>query len=298
MAKTYTITCLSECTSPLTHMSGTSGNEAIIARAPASTPRGLVMVPFISGNALRHRAVREPGIDWLIDQYELRGKLTLTTLNFLRHGGNLTESTAHENTARIAEMKEAWPLLRLLGGSLPNQILAGSLDVWRGELVCEENRAYLSGVFPACLPSVRLRPQESFVGGYQYTRGDAAKSGEAVTAEEVASNLMIFSGQAISRGACFVHGFVAKHVSDVEIGALLLSLRLWQAGGGTIGGQSARGHGRLALSLVGFDGDQDALVGAYIDHARSMKERAVTWLNEAFAKREKPPKVKKEKAAT
>lgn len=295
MSKTHTIICLSEAAGPITHCSGTSGNEAIIARAPVMTGRGKVWVPFLSGNALRHRVVRDPGIDYLLDLYGLRGTLTLPVLNFLRHGGNLSESTATENTARIAEMKRTWPLLRLLGGSLPNQILAGSLHVWRGELVCEENRDYLRGLFGDTIPTRRLKSAEEFIGNYQYTRGDAAKSGEAAGDENSDSNLMIFSGQQVNRGALFVHGFVLSHVSMVELGALLLSLRLWQSNGGTIGGQSARGHGRLATSLVTDTLDQVAAVAEYTAYAKSMRDDAVKWLFDCFKRQEKPAKPKKAK---
>lgn len=281
--KTYTLHCVSECLSPMTHASGTVGNESVISREPVATPHGIRWLPVLSGNALRHRAVREPGVLWLIEEYGLRGKLNLVQLNFLLHGGNLTESTAMENTRRIAEMQRLWPLLRLVGGSLPNQILAGSLDVWRGVLACEENRQALNGYAPAN----RLYSAQSFVGSYQYTRGDAKKAGlapEKETALEAAANLMIFSGQCVQRGALFLHGFVAKHVSDLELGALLWSLRLWQAAGGTVGGQAARGHGRLRTELIDFGADQDALCQNYCEYARQVKDDAVAWLMECFAK--------------
>lgn len=280
--KTYTVQCLSEAISPLSHMSGNAGNEGIVAREPVHTDRGVMLVPFLSGNAIRHRAIREPGAMWLIDQYGLRGKLSLPQLNFLIHGGNLTQSNAQENTRRIAEMHEYWPLLRICGGSLPDQILAGSMDVWRGTLVCEENRASLDLTL-GCFPDSRLLSSERFLGGYQYTRGDAKKTGIARDRNDIQenSNLMIYSGQAVTRGALFHHGFVLKHVNDLELGCLLLSLRLWQSSGGTIGGNARLGHGRLKLSLI-EQVDDNELVQAYVYHARSVKDQAVDWLNDAF----------------
>jgi hypothetical protein len=279
---TYTIHCLSEAMSPLTHMSGTAGNVAMIAREPVATETGIRWLPFLSGNAIRHRAVREPGMLWLIQQYGLVGKLSLPQLNFLLHGGNLTQSSAQENTKRIAEMHRTWPLLRLLGASLPDQILAGSLDVWRGTLVCEENRRCLASLTD--LPAARLLSAERWIGGYQYTRSDAAKRGLASVGacEAPATNLMIFSGQCVERGANFYHGFVLKHVSDIELGALLWSLRLWQQAGGTIGGQAARGHGRLACTLLTEEIDQEALCQRYVDYARIAKDDAVAWLEDAW----------------
>jgi hypothetical protein len=275
------VRCASTTESPLTHASGSVGNESVIAVERVNTARGYRMVPFISGNAMRHRSVRDPGVRWLLSEYGLEGKLTLQQQNFLLHGGNLSESTARENTKLIAEMKEAWPLLRLLGGSISNQILAGSLDVWRPRLVCEENRPFLQGC-----PASRLLSSESFVGQWQYTRGDAAKEATATDEPKPShkSNLMIFSGQCVIVGAVFEHGFVLKHVSAVELGALLWSLRLWQQQGGTIGGQAARGHGRLRTELLDMMAEeQEEHCGLYVDYARSVKDRAIAWLNEAFS---------------
>lgn len=288
--KSYTIHCLSEAISPITHMSGTAGNEGIVAREPVHTPKGVVMVPYLSGNALRHRCVREPMALWLIDRYELRGRLSLLQLNFLLHGGNLTMSTAHENTRRIADMHEYWPMLRLCGGSLPDQILCGSMDCWRGTLICEENRGTLSQCIPD-FPLVKMLSGERFLSAYQYTRGDGKKTGIARDRDDTqeASNLMIYSGQAVTRGAVFHHGFALKHVSRRELGCLLLALRLWQANGGTIGGNARLGHGRLATSLIGVD-DADDAVEEYVAHVDAVREDALAWLDNAFAKSAGPGK--------
>jgi hypothetical protein len=264
-------------------MSDTAGNEGIVAREPVHTDRGVMMVPYLSGNALRHRCVREPMALWLIDRYELRGKLSLLQLNFLLHGGNLTMSNAHENTRRIADMHAYWPMLSLCGGSLPDQILTGKLDCWRGTLICQENRVSISRVMPE-LPGDRLLSCERFLSGYQYTRGDAKKTGIARDRDDMeATNLMIYSGQAVTRGAVFHHGFVAKHVSEIELGCLMLALRLWQANGGTIGGNARLGHGRLELALVGIEDDGTA-VDAYVAHVDNVREKAIQWLDDAFAK--------------
>lgn len=297
MPENYHIHCLSETVSPLTHASGSAGNESIVSRELVMTPKGPVYTPVISGNAFRHRCVRSPGALWLIDLYGLRGKLTLGQLNFLLHGGNLTESNSHENTARIAEMKRTWPLLRLLGGCLPNQVLAGSMDSLRGVLICEENREHLP---ESILPAGRLLSSEQFITDYQYTRGDAgdATTNEAANTNEAAkqeSSRMIFSGQAVCRGAFFLHGFSLSHVGPIELGAILWSLSLWRDGGGSIGGMAARGHGRLRTSIA-IDPivDVAGVVEEYRSHAESMRDDAVAWLEDAFAKK----KTKKRKAAS
>ena len=292
MNQTYQVLCLSEAVSPITHAMGTAGNESLIMREPVVTNRGIAHVPCLSGNALRHRAVREPGVRWLVEQYGLGGKLSLEQLNFLFHGGSLTEGGGRENTRLIADMQRLLPIVKLCGGSLPSQILAGALQVWRGTLVCEENRSTLAAMVPWEFPRGTLRNADEFVSGWQYTRGDAAKDTvDLMPAVQVEadSNLMIFGGQSVVRGACFVHGFTVPHVSRRELGALLLSLSLWQAAGGTIGGQAARGHGRLETSIAVFVGGEEVAdwpdsVAEYSGYAMEVAEDATAWLNEAFAR--------------
>jgi len=313
MSESYVVLAASEVVSPLTHMARTTGNEAIVMREPVISPRSQepVWIPKISGNALRHRAIRETGWRWLIDLWGLCGRLTLAQLNYALHGGNLTEGGGREDTRRITDMQRIFPLSRLTGGCLPDQVLGGSLDVWAGRLVCEENAAGLAADCEKAgwqLPDVLLRPAESFVSNYQYTRSDAKKTApdllppfkgtdgelgldeppERGTNRDGKSQLMIFAGQAGTAGALFLHGFILKHVTELELGALLLSLRLWQAAGGTVGGQAARGHGRLRTSLyiprVDTDAQENA-VAAYIAHCQTVREEAITWINDAFAAR-------------
>ena len=280
----------------MTHMKGVEGNEALIARQPVDTPAGKRWVPYLSGNALRHRMIREPGGLWLVDAMGLKGKLSLRQLNFILHGGNLTDSTGREDTSRIAEMQELFPLLRLLGGALPDQILKGSLLMWQGRLVCEENRSHLSLPEGFEWPAETLKPAEHFVEGYQYTRGDGAKSPEwydpATMDPEKKSNLMIFSGQQVIPGAVFLHGFDIPHGSQLELGCLMHAIWLWQSQGGSVGGMASKGHGRLKTESIGGSDPSEA-ISAYEDHVEASAEKCRAWLEKVF--REKPPKEEKPK---
>lgn len=290
--KSYTIECLSEAVSPITHASGTSGNESIISREMVCNESGVYFIPFLSGNALRHRTIREPGALWLIDRLGLRGQLNLPQLNFLLHGGNLSGSTSHENTRLIADMHRLFPLLRLLGGSLPSQIVAGCLDVWRGTLVCRENSQSIRA-HVAAVDELILLPSERFVSGYQYTTGDADSLNihsreaelsriEASGGRDRKTSRMIYAGQSVMRGAVFYHGYVMKHVSELNVGAFLLSMRLWQAAGGTIGGAARVGHGRLKTSYLNEFEDRDELVAAYVEHVDANRNDCVEFLMDVF----------------
>lgn len=302
--KTYRVLCMSEAVSPITHMRGVEGNESLVNREPVVTPRGTMMVPFLSGNAIRHRCVREPGARWLVESYGMAGKLRMEQLYFLFNGGTLTMGSGRENTRRIADMQRLFPLIRLLGGSLPDQILSGSMLAGRGTLVCEENLRSLSAMLPDGFDvPAHLRPAESFVSGYQYVRGQVATSAPDLLNPDGFpgdSGQMIYSGQAVTRGAIFLHDFHLLHVSDHELGALLWSLRLWQAAGGTVGGMAAKGHGRLKTSVwIDADADADGLVESYKSYALSVRDDALGWLEDAFrfTAEDMEPKGKKGKKA-
>lgn len=287
--------------SPITHMDRTEGNEALLARQEIITPAGKRAIPKLSGNALRHRMIRAPLARHLVEACDLAGKLTMRQLNFLFHGGTLTDSSARQDTAGWAKARELLPMLRLLGGSLPDAILPGSLIVDAGWLVCRENHPRVQSRCPAGVDvPVNLRSAEDFVGGYQYTRSDAAKSAADLVARDAGADnsLMIISGQTVLPGAVFVHELIANHISDLEIGAMLLGLALWQQSGGTIGGQASRGHGRLQTDIVLPDDiDAGGLVEDYDAHVRANADDIGAWLTAAFAtKAEKPTKGKKKGA--
>jgi len=281
--------CYSEALSPITHMSRSEGNESLIAVEPVKTEDGIAWVPYLSGNALRHRCVRMPGGRYLVERLRLAGKLSLEQLNFFFHGGNLTESTGRENTARIVEMYRLFPFLRLLGGCLPDQVLSGSLHAWRGTLFCRENATVIKALLPEewTTDGVRFHPAQSFISAYQYTRSDAEKTTPDLLpkgAVKTQSNLMIFSGQAVMRGAAFLHGFAVLHPSPLELGALLHSLLLWAAHG-TIGGQAARGHGKLKTYLLGDDPARADAVLAYLDHVEANADQAREWFQDTFVRK-------------
>jgi hypothetical protein len=297
LVKTCKIHCLSKTLSMMTHMMGTAGNEAIINREKILS-RGVIRdVPVLSGNAIRHRMIREPGALYLIRACGLEGKLTVDQANYLLNGGSLTESSTTENLSKIATMQELLPLYRLLGGSLRNQVIGGSLTVLRGLLVCEENREGISKVLPPGfdLPELPLRTCEQFIDGYQYTRGDARKRADAdqildEKQDEIKTNLMIYNGENVIPGSYFYHGFILQNISPLEIGALLHSLDQWQINGSSMGGSARIGHGQLHADFFFQPGedffgnglDPEQLKADYVRHVETNKDRIVEWLNDVF----------------
>lgn len=303
--KSYRVFLWSDCMSPVSHMQENSGNEGVLAREPVNTLAGKRRIPFLSGNAFRHRMIREPGGLWLIEQLGLKGKLSLEQLNFLIHGGNLTESTAREDTARIAEMQEIFPFLRLLGGALPNQMLKGSLIMWRGQLLCSENVPFILLPHGWSLPNT-LKSAEHYVESFQYTRNDARQRTEyydnstytqAKESEDNETNQMIMGGQTVIKGGVYCHGFDLPYSSELEYGCLMHAMNIWQMNGGTIGGQASKGHGRLYTQIMGEDYEADRCIALYEAHVEENKERCVTWLNKVFNRGTEPKPKKQKKGA-
>lgn len=297
--RTYHATMLSTAMSPITHMMGVEGNEAIVMREPVNSGGDLRWVPVLSGNALRHRMIRAPGVRYLIDRWELRGKLTLAQLNLLFHGGNLSQSNASVSLERTNRLYRLFPLFRVVGCSLADQIMPSNMDCHRGILVCSENQERINSLLPADLPRIKgLRPAACFVEGYQYTRNDATTTAADClpdeSNEESSSNMMIFSGQSVIAGAAFLHGFLLRHVNMVELGAALWSLRLWQSEGATIGGMASKGHGRLNVHLhLKEEVNQEDAIERYRQHVEDVRHEATEFLHSLFDAGNGKPKRKK-----
>ena len=312
-AKPVRILCLSKALSPITHQMGTVGNESIVNTEPVRTPLGVRSVPVLSGNAIRHRMVRHPAAEHLVDAYELAGTLTKDELNLLYHGGLRRESSTRTSLRRNADIDRVLPIMSLLGACLLDTIRAGSLIAMRAILVCRENAPRIRQLVPTEWQSEAdisgLAPARAFVEKWQYVRGDlstAAKhrlpsDAEAVDGDEKAkkTDTFPFSGTCVIAGSEWLHGFVLPRRNDMELGCLFHSLRQWEAAGATIGGQQSRGHGRLQLGYnVPGDIDVDALVEQYDEHVVASRDEAVALIRSFYAApATRPKKATKNKGA-
>lgn len=291
---------LSKAMAPITHNMGTSGNESILNRSKSFHNGSVVDIPVLSGNALRHKIIREPGALYLVNRCDLRGKLSIDQANYMFTGGSLTESSTNDNIPLIAEIQGISPLFRLLGGSLKNQVVGGSLFVSQGLLVCEENKQTIEKMCsPYELPEEHFLTAQNFISKYQYTRGDAGRmkdSGEIIKdlEKQQTSNLMIYSGESIIKGAMFYHNLTLYNVSPLEVGAALHCVQLWQAADGIIGGSARIGHGKLKSEiwidgLIDWFGDEKQpgeLIKDYITHVGNHAEDFRGWLKKAFPTKE------------
>lgn len=282
-----TIKALMRAESPLIHARGTEGNEVVIAREAVIAAGGVRQVPFVSGNAIRHRTVRSPGARWLVEALGLAGKLRMSQLNLLFHGGALTESSAREDMGRIGRVYTLFPLLHLCGCSLPDQILPGRMAAMRGTLLCRENAESISAWSEGEIDCSSLRSCEDMVEKYQYVRGTAKQTasdlrdrGEDAAIDDAisGSGQMIYSGECVVTGSIFAAEWRLLGDGDHDLGCLYHAIRSWQRDlGGTIGQMGNRGHGRLSVQLIGADvaalsAAADAYEAFVRDHASECAE--------------------------
>jgi hypothetical protein len=280
--------CASTNISPVSHQLGTVGNESIVNVEDVRTPLGSRKVPVLSGNAIRHRMIRAPGADYLIDALGLHGKLSRDVLNLLYHGGIKREKGKSPSLARIADMHRLFPLLRLLGACLPEAIVAGELTAHRAMLACRENQSRINAIAPKGWEfEGHLAPATSFIERWQYVRGVMKHSlahSATDTTDKDESTMMPFAGTCVIPGAVWVHGFSMSICSQIEFGCLLHCLRKWDADGATIGGQSSRGHGILQLSIwTDAEFDHDESISAYEEHVDDNKGDCVEFLRGCYS---------------
>jgi len=284
--RSYKIVAISKALSPLTHNRGSEGNETVIATEEIQTESGAAQVPIISGNALRHCMVRSPGASYLVDNWDIKDGLPLSVLNFLFSGGSLWKKGATENVKKLRALWDLLPLYRVLGGSLPDQIVSGTLEAWRGVLVCAENMSRVESILPSgWVPNWKIMRARRMISGYQYTRNSPRSkliSSESVESAPDSSVQMIYNGQTVIPGAVFVHGYCLRDARELDVGAFLHAL---DRATGIIGAMSGRGHGHLETTYLTdlANAEIAELISAYESHVKATSADSLEFLLKEIA---------------
>lgn len=281
-----TIHMLSTALSPITHMHGTAGNVALLQReAILGTDGQVYCVPCLSGNALRHALVRSPAARHMCEAIGLDA-MPYQLADLLWHGGRLTKATPLSAVA-TKELLDSVPILALLGGALPGQILQGCLRVSRGILVCQEASDIIerrSGVAIKCTHGA-----ETFVGSYLYTRGAEANNPEAI------ADRMIYAGECVRAGAKFYHTMSLDSPSPLVLGCLLQAI---SEAAKDIGGMGRIGHGELHIEWYCDDiADADKLINDYEEYLKLSSSALKEGLADLFTEKKSSAK-KKDKPDT
>lgn len=297
----YRLLLVMRTLSRITQMAGRSGNELVLNREFFRFRGERVGVPTVSANGLRHAAVREPGGMWLIEAYSLRGILVKEMLRLLTNGGNnASKSGGAENLKRYVEMRERLPLLGLMGCGLPDGPKPGSLRMSPATLLCQETASYAASVLQEIAIDGETLPfSRTCIERWTNYRHDPTQRRPELLAdpeEESKHSGMIFGGEAITAGCVLYSEIHLDDATPMELGALLHSLELWCGRGCVVGGMSARGHGRMEAMLWHELDDTAELAEEYRAYALSVRDDALDWLRDTFAKSAKEEKPAKAKA--
>jgi CRISPR/Cas system CSM-associated protein Csm3 (group 7 of RAMP superfamily) len=211
-------------------------------------------VPFIAGNSVRGHLRR-----LLAEDLVQRLDYTVTDerlFHLLRAGGVLEkDGKAEIDVGLRREIRDAFPIIDLLGGSTGNQMFGGTVDIHHMTLVCEENNWRTEAQsdtswreFVDEMHQTRMHDEPDDTGmdvdfGFDF---------DADAEDAAGSQQMIYHFDTIVPGAQFEHSVrFESYATELARACLLHGLRLWQDEG-VIGGMSSSGLGRID---IGYETD-------------------------------------------
>jgi len=287
----YTIYLMHKAVSPITHMEGKSGNVQLLMRQSILFEGSQHRIPCITGNAMRNRLLRDPSSRMLKERLGLNGHLSAHQDRFLSSG---QERSVKGNSVDIGLMRRGYalhPHIRLLGGTLPTEVVGGRASVGFGVLCCRETKPMRESMIPPGwgVEDRELLSWQSMVELRQYVR--KSDDDETVARESDASErkMMPFSWYTITAGSVFIQRITLNGVRDIDAGCAVAAIESWD---GTVGGSRSRGHGLMDTSYCIFRNghavDGAPLAAAYDAHIEANKQAMIDWIFEAVG--EKTPK--------
>lgn len=265
--------------SPLHHGAGTSGNSQLLRTQEIVLPDGTAaVVPFVSGNSLRH-AIRHACAELTLEAVNAgRGELTKPVVDLLYSGGALTSSdTAQIDLAGHRNLDRAWPAAGLMGYSGRGQIWAGTLYVDHLCLVCAENAWRVPGRLAehphASLSAAALRDDE--FGTRHDVIGTSVDRWVDVDLwtgmpEKTRTSQMIYDWQVVKTGATLWGTLRLAAASLAHVQMLRVAWE-WLTAAGTLhlGAKRAQGYG-----LCRVDADWGTLPSPDPSVVEAMRDRA------------------------
>jgi len=226
-----------------------------------------VEVPHYSANSLRHELVREPLMWHLFQALGLEFDQPLgTRTSLFYNGGDLKESGTASTFWKRKRARNAYPGLALLGGATDTFLLGESnlrVHTW---LRCKENNR--------ALQRVGLESDASafdMIDRQTHTRHSGRLGGDGDD-----DNQMLYTFETIAPGAEIVARLgLTTYAQDLEVGALGAALQTFRELDMTLGGQPARGYGKIGFEVVKGEDLIDPVQGyeEYLDaHADELKD--------------------------
>lgn len=233
----------------------------------------VVEAPTISANSLRHQLVREPGWLGLFGALGLRearpgaGAVPAGVEALFYNGGNIAAGAKQPtNTFTLAsQIREAFPLLDLVGGVTDSFDLGESRLQVAGWIVCRENAVALAGTRAADLPAARVSVFD-LLDEVTITR----------QAGQVGSGQMIVNAEALATGTqVYVRLSLSPFTRGLTHGALVDAIDRWREFDGTIGGAGGRGMGHCGSEWLTRPSEADAYAQAYRDDIVMRKDELI-----------------------
>ena len=200
-----------------------------------------VAIPCHSGNDLRHD-IRYGGMVHLLNRLgmDLNTQLPVGVKALLENGGNIKKGATAPSTAFALTqiIREKYPIIGLLGGCADGFILGESnlhsvSAFWYGK---EFNDA-LQHIFNVTAEHSVVDMLDQWTLHRHVTYHDGSP--------------MPYSFETIAAGAkLFVNFTFSPWISELELGAFYRALKTFEAVDATIGGQSAKGFGKIKIDIL------------------------------------------------
>lgn len=257
---------------PIAHHAQTFGNEAVIMRRRIRSTDGMVDVPIITGDAMRH-GLRSAASDALLITAGLTSDcLSEEALRFLYNGGVIGGAGSGLSMEDYGRLRQDLPHLPLFGGCVGNRQIPGQLRVSDALLCCTETagmvpawvaeilgRQQLEGSrshielatrvrFDATLEPARRRlltpSARASAEGRLLASARASEEEDAVGAEQSKSTMMPRSFETVVAGSLFFWSVEARLYSELERDTFFVAVRSFLEHA-YVGGKQGTGHGLL-----------------------------------------------------
>lgn len=259
-------------TAPVSHIGETASTGAYFNMIRYGSDR----LPVITGNSIRGQ-IRDAGATELLNR--IGCMVDKETFHVLFSGGNVS-GAMKDDVGRAKAVREAFPLISVLGGALGTMIMAGKLICGFAYPVCKEARDLIGWESD--------RSWRELIDEIEFTRTDDAKNDKLaaritdVMAETTgtASQQMRYAVQYMAAGTQFVQKMqLLPGTTALEIGALLCAIRKWWEDAPRLGGMSGKGFGLFDADLT-TDGRE--MIGVY-DGSIEMTELAKRLIDDYIA---------------
>lgn len=257
-------------TAPVSHIGETASTGAYFNMVKYGSDR----LPVITGNSIRGQ-IRDAGAAELLAR--LGTKVDKETFHVLFSGGNVS-TTMKDDVGRAHAVREAFPLISVLGGALGTMIMSG-------KMIC-------GFAYPICREAIGITGIDSSVSWrdmideIEFTRTDDAKNDKLAAVHitdtdavstGAASQQMRYAVQYMAAGTEFAQRIILlPGTGNAEAGALLAAIEHWWRTAPRLGGMSGKGFGLFDAVLC--IGDVPALRAS--DGNVEVSEKAQALINE------------------